>query len=157
MTEPSCEELIGPKMAETFDVLRRMLDAQAEEPQYKEGDPAYDEGYDLPESFGEYGLSFDYVAPGTFGDHQKDGYFRYQMSWGGPSDELRFYGSPGRYGELDCDRAEYVYMDWFDGASRRCCDGNLGIALEVLAQFDHGNLGDMIEDAETVEDHRLFK
>ena len=38
----------------------------------------------------EYGLAFDYVAPGTF-DNQDEGYFRYQLSWGGPSDEFRIY------------------------------------------------------------------
>ena len=32
-------------------------------------------------------LSFDYVAPHTFND-QPEGYWRWQFSWGGPSDEL---------------------------------------------------------------------
>lgn len=48
-------------------------------------------------SFGNYGLSFDYVD---------QGYFRYQLSWGGPSDEIRFYENGA---------IEYVYMDWFCG------------------------------------------
>jgi len=48
-------------------------------------------------SFGDYGLSFDYVD---------QDYFRYQLSWGGPSDEIRFY----KNGAI-----EYVYMDWFCG------------------------------------------
>lgn len=58
---------------------------------------------DLPIYY-EYGLSFDYVELGTFDDMKED-YFRYQFSWGGPSDELRFYE----------DRIEYVFMDWFCG------------------------------------------
>jgi hypothetical protein len=36
-------------------------------------------------TFVEYGLCFDYVSPGTFTDRQ-EGYWRYQISWGGPSD-----------------------------------------------------------------------
>ena len=57
--------------------------------------------------FHEYGLSFDYVEADTF-DNQPKGYHRFQISWGGPSDELRFYS---------LDKVEYWYMDWFDGAS----------------------------------------
>jgi hypothetical protein len=59
--------------------------------------------------FHEYGLSFDYVE----GDEDEDtgilstGFYRYCLSWGGPSDEVRFY----RNGTI-----EYRYHDWFDGA-----------------------------------------
>ena len=56
-------------------------------------------------------LSFDYVEPHTFTD-QAEGYWRWQFSWGGPSDELRGYVN--EHGELH--RLEYWYMDWFDGA-----------------------------------------
>jgi len=56
-------------------------------------------------------LSFDYVEPHTFTD-QAEGYWRWQFSWGGPSDELR--GFVNEHGELH--RVEYWYMDWFDGA-----------------------------------------
>jgi hypothetical protein len=52
--------------------------------------------------FNEYGLCFDYVAKGTF-DDQDEGYYRYQFSWGGPSDELRIYKN---------EFVEYVWMDW---------------------------------------------
>lgn len=61
----------------------------------------------------EFGLSFDYVAPGTFRD-QAEGYWRYQFSWGGPSDELRFYSSGPNCRPY---RIEYWFLDWFDGAS----------------------------------------
>lgn len=61
----------------------------------------------------EYALCFDYVAPGTFAD-QKEGYYRYQLSWGGPSDEFRFFVNP----DLSCHRIEYWFLDWFDGAHR---------------------------------------
>ena len=59
------------------------------------------------EEWGNYGLSVDFVEPFTF-DDQDEGYLRYQLSWGGPGDELRFYA----------DRVEYWFLDWSDGASR---------------------------------------
>lgn len=65
--------------------------------------------------FHEYGLSFDYVAPRTFRG-QARGYWRYQFSWGGPSDELRLYGEGSDY-KFSMDRAEYWFLDWYDGAS----------------------------------------
>jgi|TARA_R100000479_G_scaffold115329_1_gene58530 hypothetical protein len=57
------------------------------------------------------GLSFDYVPPHTF-DDQPEGYWRWQFSWGGPSDELRAFVNEHR----EIHRLEYWYMDWFDGA-----------------------------------------
>ena len=56
-------------------------------------------------------LGFDYVEPHTFND-QPEGYWRWQFSWGGPSDELRGYVNEHR----ELHRLEYWYMDWFDGA-----------------------------------------
>ena len=63
-----------------------------------------DAGDDLG-SFYDYGLSFDYVELGTFKPQEED-YFRYQLSWGGGSDEVRFFVD----GTM-----EYVYLDWFCG------------------------------------------
>lgn len=71
------------------------------------------------DEFNEYGLSFDYVAPYTFGSGQDRGYWRYQLSWGGPSDEIRFYGDYISRYYCAMSYAEYWYMDWFDGASIR--------------------------------------
>ena len=56
-------------------------------------------------------LCFDYVEPNTFND-QKEGYWRWQFSWGGPSDELRGYVNENR----EIHRLEYWFMDWMDGA-----------------------------------------
>jgi hypothetical protein len=55
--------------------------------------------------FHEYGLSFDYVELGTFDDQDED-YFRFQFSWGGPSEELRIY---------EDGTIIFVYLDWFSG------------------------------------------
>ena len=57
------------------------------------------------------GLSLDYVEPNTFQD-QKEGYWRWQFSWGGPRDELRAYVNR----DDSIHRLEYWYLDWFDGA-----------------------------------------
>lgn len=55
-------------------------------------------------------LGFDYVEPETFKD-QNQGYWRMQISWGGPSDEIRWYTNNG----IDFSRTTYAYLDWFDG------------------------------------------
>jgi len=56
-------------------------------------------------------LGFDYVEPHTFND-QPEGYWRWQFSWGGPSDELRAYVNEHK----EIHRLEYWYLDWGDGA-----------------------------------------
>lgn len=70
--------------------------------------------------FHEYGLAFDYLPANTFNE-QKIGYWRYQLSWGGPADEIRFYGDPE--GQIYC--VEYWFMDWFDGALLYVTDENV--------------------------------
>jgi len=58
------------------------------------------------ESTGElynYGLSYGYSERDKKEDED---YFRYQLSWGGPSDEVRFY---------EDGTIEYVFLDWFCG------------------------------------------
>ena len=57
------------------------------------------------------GLCFDYVDPNTFTD-QKEGYWRWQLSWGGPGDEFQIYVNPDK----SVHRIEYWYLDWYDGA-----------------------------------------
>jgi len=70
--------------------------------------------------FWEYGLGFDYVAPDTI--HQPEGYFRFQISWGGPSDEIRLFADRMMDGGWSLYRAEYWFLDWFDGASLTVTD-----------------------------------
>lgn len=59
----------------------------------------------------EYGLSFDFVPAFTFSD-QEIPFFRYQISYGGPSEEFRFFVDP----HLVPYKIEFWYLDWFDGA-----------------------------------------
>lgn len=98
MSELTCAERIDEnlaRVAEDFTI-------------YMEDDDVREEGNeDLP-PFYEYGLDFSYVEPNTFND-QPVGYYRYQLSWGGPSDELRFHPN----GEIT-----YHFIDWFDGAKK---------------------------------------
>ncbi len=81
-------------------------------------------------SFNEYGLGFDWVGSDTF-DDQEQGYFRYQLSWGGPSDEFRFYVDP----DLTCFRIEYWFLDWFDGASRTLSGTDKDMMMEIFEMF----------------------
>jgi hypothetical protein len=82
-------------------------------------------------TFHEYGLSFDYVAPNTF-DDQPEGYFRYQLSWGGPSDEFNFYVSGP---DFSLYRTEYWFKDWFDGASITLTGEYLNLMTEIFEWF----------------------
>lgn len=99
MTQPTCADLVTEKWDKTREALKA----------FQNDDLTNEEGYTLR----EYGLDFSFVEPDTF-DDQPIGYWRYQISWGGPADEIQYH--------LDKDRArgfkvEYWYLDWFDGAS----------------------------------------
>ena len=53
--------------------------------------------------FSDYGLSID---PVINEETNKTDYLRFQLSWGGPSDELRYYPDG---------KIEYAFLDWFCG------------------------------------------
>jgi len=103
MTDQKCRDKVAESLESTMEDLTQLWDA------YCSGE---EEVEDLG-TFCEYGLCFDYVAAGTFND-QETGYFRYQLSWGGPSTEFRFYTDA----ELDLYKIEYWFLDWFDGAKK---------------------------------------
>ena len=97
------------------------------------------------ERFHEYGLSFDYVEPNTF-EGQTRGYWRFQLSWGGPSDEIRFYVKEQDNGPTELEKAEYWYMDWFDGASEDVTQSPVinslwGMSNWVAVQYERVNRG----------------
>jgi len=101
--ELKCRDRIDSHLIDRLDDLHRLWTA------YQNGDEEIEE----LGSFCEYGLSFDYVAPETFAD-QNYGYYRYQLSWGGPSDEFRFMTEDP---EATAPPVEYWFLDWFDGAN----------------------------------------
>ena len=119
-TQKTCEQRVTGELAGRIEDLQELW-------------RAYCEGEEEVEDLGnlcDYGLCFDYVAPGTFED-QDEGYFRYQLSWGGPSDEFRFFVGP----DFQPYRVEYWFLDWFDGAYKRLTRNNLDLLLEIFDWF----------------------
>jgi len=95
-----------------------------------EDSEAYDD--DLG-NLNEYGLDFSYIAPETFTD-QLEGYYRYQLSYGGPSQEIRFFVSQVKAARYSWEedgphhtpyRIEFWHLDWYDGASVDITDSQL--------------------------------
>jgi hypothetical protein len=119
MRTQTCESRIDEHLADRLDDLRRLQAAWCDGTETDDG-----------ESFAEYGLCFDYVAPDTFTD-QKEAYFRYQISWGGPSDEFRFFVNP----DLSCHCIEYWFLDWFDGANRVLSGDDEQLLLTIWQWF----------------------
>ena len=112
--EKSCAELVESRYQDhlkDFEKAKNFLDIdKSERNKFKEF--LSDDYQDLNqyEDFFDYvnqsGLCFDRVEPGTF-EGQRAGYWRWQLSWGGPSEEFRLFDN----GDL-----EFWHLDWFDGA-----------------------------------------
>ena len=125
--QPTCKERIQKELDNTLENLRKFQESGWDSANL-DGD-----GYKIP--FNEYGLSFDYVAPHTFNE-QEQGYFRYQLSWGGPSDEFRFYVNP----DLSCYSVEYAFLDWFDGSTLELSGDDKNLLLEVYDLFESAGI-----------------
>lgn len=86
----------------------------------------WDAGYGVEvENIGileQYGLNIDYVPANTFKE-QPTGYWRYQLSWGGPSEEFRMYAPH---------MIEFWYLDWFDGASVKVARDDAKIIHNII-------------------------
>jgi hypothetical protein len=112
--ELKCADLVVQQKERRIDQMRDMLSAfsDADLDDWEKQDDAQTEIY-------EWALHFCEVKQHTWCDHDEDdehewtddcaGYWQYQISWGGPSDEFRFHED----GSI-----EYRYHDWFDGAGR---------------------------------------
>jgi hypothetical protein len=113
--QPTCEE----RIREHYD--SRMMDLRELWAAYQSGEE------DVPDvgSIYGYGLAFDYVEPDTF-ENQPFGYWRYQLSWGGPSDEFRLHGGG---------RIEYRFHDWWDGAGMDLEGDDLQLLTEIFLWF----------------------
>ena len=118
----TCEARIADNLQSRLDDLRKLWTA------YCDGDESR-HANELG-TFFEYGLCFDYVPPHTFSG-QKEANFRYQLSWGGPADEFRFFVNP----DLSCHRIEYWFLDWYDGAHRVLSDENESLLQEIWDWF----------------------
>ncbi len=119
--QATCKERVRPHLESRLSDIRKLWEA------YKSGD---ENGVEDLGMFHEYGLCFDYVAPGTF-KGQKRGYFRYQLSWGGPSDEFRFYCDEN----FELVRIEYWFLDWFDGAKIPLSGHDNELLAEIFHDF----------------------
>ncbi len=136
--EERCADRIGAEFKSTMETVRNLAEWQFEG---NEGSHP-DEGSTLM----EYGLGADYVAPNTF-DDQPEGFFRWQLSWGGPSDEFRFYvGDQGRFGPC-IDGVEYRFHDWFDGAGVHLEGEDLALLKDVFGML-FADPSQMMEAAE---------
>lgn len=116
----SCKERVAGALESVANDLSKLWEA------YKDGE---EEVEDLG-TFGEYGLAFDYVAAGTFSD-QKVGYFRYQICYGGPTEEFRFYTDA----EYNVGTIEFWLLDWFDGASIDLTGSDFNLLEEIFEDF----------------------
>ena len=118
-----CKDKVRGKFTARIADIRKLWTLYTSDPEASDPDLG---------TFNEYGLAFDYVAPHTFTD-QRRGYWRYQISWGGPSDEFRFYADENKRPT----RIEYWFMDWFDGAKVTLKQGaNFDLLSEIFDDFD---------------------
>lgn len=121
MTQPNCKERVSAELRGRIQDIRKLWKLYHDDPEKSDEDLG---------RFEEYGLAFDYVPPGTWKD-QKRGYFRYQLSWGGPSDEFRFFTNP----DFSPYRVEYWFMDWYDGARKILKGRDYDLLMEIFEDF----------------------
>jgi hypothetical protein len=110
--QATCEERIEKEYSERIDDLRTLWHAE-------------DQETDDLGSLYDYGLCIDLVEAGTF-EGQREDYVRYQLSYGGPSDEFRIY----KNGDV-----EYWFLDWFDGSHIEVNGENKGLIQMIVEPF----------------------
>jgi hypothetical protein len=125
MKDPTCEDRVEDSMAEAVADIRTLWAL------YQSGD---EEGHEELGDIYEYGLCFDYIAPLTW-DDQFRGYWRWQLSTGGPGTEFRFYASGPEDPLYSC---EYWHLDWGQGASREAQGEDLALMRELWQWFMTG-------------------
>jgi len=138
MTKP-CSERVDANMRDRLNDIRALWEL------YNEDSEAYDD--DLGHIY-EYGLCFDYVAPGTFSD-QTEGYFRWQLSTGGPGDEFRIYADKAGPYTWSVYRVEYWFLDRFDGAYKTLYDDDRELIEDIFSALfvDTGTTDQAYEEA----------
>jgi len=125
----TCKDKVEPALQ---DIIQDWTEAQKyydidEEKRYTPEDDSLSSHDDFFDYVNNYGLCFDYVSPNTFED-QNVGYFRYQVCYGGPTQEFRIFTDYNK----NIDRIEFWYLDWFDG-SKVITDDE--IIEDVISQF----------------------
>ena len=117
----TCKDLVNEKFNE---VEQDYKDAKKYFEELLSIDPDKQEEFKCKDKYNKFFYCedfFDYVNSNALSwdwvdaeDEKNPGYYRLQLSWGGPSDEFRIY-TIGDTLDIDC--INYHYMDWFDGAS----------------------------------------
>lgn len=132
----SCADIVPYAMENRLNEMQEMWDVYC--------------GWEKPtdeiteDSFHEYGLSFEYVDEGD----DDNNYFRYLISTGGPSEEIRFYCYKNHFGQWVFSEAEFVYMDWFDSASEMITGNHLLFVQELFEFFNEcGSLDEEFKKA----------
>lgn len=120
--QPSCEDEVEGALSSRIEDLSLLWSA------YQEGDE--DRHSDELGNFYEYGLCFDYVPAGTFND-QEEAFHRYQLSYGGPQEEFRYFSNH----DLSLIRIEFWYLHWFDGACRVLSGSDKDLMSEIWDFF----------------------
>jgi hypothetical protein len=118
MKDQTCEERIDAHLDDRIMDLCALWEKEG-------GEPYHDYVSDVEGDLNEYGLCFDYVEQDTFED-QPYAYWRYQLSWGGPSDEFRLEAG----GVIS-----YWFLDWFDGAQIMLRGGDLKLMRDIFEYF----------------------
>ncbi|KTB49276.1 hypothetical protein DEALK_01890 [Dehalogenimonas alkenigignens] len=121
MKQGSCRERLNAELKDRLRDIRTLWRLNQKHP---------DASHPELGKFKEYGLVLDYVAKGTFQD-QKRGYFRWQLSWGGPADEFRFYLDE----DLDAVEIRYLFLDWNDCASKKLSGDTYKLLDEIFQHF----------------------
>ena len=110
--EKKCIDLVQSEYDFTLNKFKEAYDYFFEDEESRKPNDALEHCEDFSQYISEYGLCFDKVEPNTFQD-QKLGYWRWQLSWGGPSDEFRIFVDEDK----NIYKIEYWFLDWGDGAS----------------------------------------
>ena len=117
MTTKKCAEIVNQKYLDTVNDYQLVDDYFNLDDEEKSKNEKHDDLQSYENLFdyvNQTALGFDFVPVDTFKDQER-GYWRLQLSWGGPSDEFRIYTNE----ENQIDYIDYHYLDWFDGASVR--------------------------------------
>jgi hypothetical protein len=125
----TCKDKVEPALQ---NIIQDWTEAQKyydidEEKRYSPKDESLSDYEDFFDYVNNYGLCFDYVSPNTF-DNQDVGYFRYQVCYGGPTQEFRIYTDYNK----NIDRIEFWYLNWFDGSE---VETDEDIIKQVLRDF----------------------
>ena len=110
--EKKCIDLVQSQYDYTLNEFKEAYQYFNEDEELREPNEELEHYEDFGQYISEYGLCFDKVEPNTF-QGQKLGYWRWQLSWGGPSDEFRIFVDEDK----NIYKIEYWFLDWGDGAS----------------------------------------